>query len=74
MKYHRDKSVDKRQPTHNRQKGDEAAKYEQAVNEQDVQPEGAKYKGVKHSKSSGKGGQQSDKGKDSQKDTRSRSK
>lgn len=53
MKYQKDKSVNKKQPTHNRQKGEEAAKYDQAANEQDIQPEGAKYKGVKHKGRSG---------------------
>jgi hypothetical protein len=48
MKYFRDRSKDNKKPTHNRLKGEEAAKYEQAGDERDIQPEGIKYKGVKH--------------------------
>ena len=47
----REKPNDK--PRFNRRKGEEALKYDEAQDERDIQPEGAKYKGVKHGKASG---------------------
>ncbi len=53
MAYDNDKSVNDNGPTHNRLKGEEAAKQDRAQNERDTQPEGNKYKGVKHDNPSG---------------------
>lgn len=53
MKYNKDKSTNEEQPTHNRLKGEEAAKQDMTQDERDRQPEGGKYKGVKHDNASG---------------------
>jgi hypothetical protein len=48
MSYDRDKRKRLEKPKFNRLKGEQAARHELAKDEHDVQPEGRKYKGVKH--------------------------